>query len=88
MLHDTGIHKTLGATVTNETFTILQLFGMSRGAPAEICRLPPFCTAIPLKTASDARVERPCRLYSCRVRATLLTSMGSHGHVNFDMTTA
>ncbi len=58
VLHDTGIRKTLGATFTSKTF------GVSRGALAEICRLPPFRTAISQKQASDRRVERRCRLLS------------------------
>lgn len=54
----TGIRKTLQATVTIKT-VIIWNFGVSRGAPAEIYRLPPSNTAISLRTASDTRVNTP-----------------------------
>ena len=44
---------------------------MSRDALAEICPLPPSDTAISLKTASDTRVDTPCRAFLVLCRAPM-----------------
>ena len=72
----TGLHNTGGLVNFRGyghwwNFHHFAMFGVSRGGPAQICRLPPFCTAISGKTTSDTCVKHMCPPFECCVCATL-----------------
>jgi len=56
-----------------KNFHSLQYIRVLRGTLAVICRLPPSEMAILSKTASDTRVDMPCRAFLVLCRASMLS---------------